>query len=934
MVSEELVSRVNGAFEEFQRAEQLDRPHFLETRKRITSGFSAEEWKLFLGRWVSANFEIPELASKEDLFDSLSEDVCSFLGVASTSLNQILGLAFEGVGVLNDEKCRILINKKKVRTTKSVSYALFHGENAEFNAKYYIRYLWENKWKYEKKQIPELLTKIDLNEYVTAGVYYALGFKNNNVAKLLVATIENYGVLDNEKCRVFAAQTDRSSQTIILSNAFFTGKHAKQHAEDNAKCFVRYLWTHSLKNDETPIPELLKKDYPFCEGVYTALGLKTSNTNKALRMSIENYGVLDDEKCALYISRKDIGSRGTLSYVFFSDKDAKPHVKDNAKCLVKYAWEHHWKTEQTPIPELLKRSDVLGLLGVGAYRALGVKQGQYTKILNFSIDGFGILDDEKCRVYISRSDKDIRRTLSITFFTGEEAKQYAKANVTYLVRYAWAHHWKSDDKPIPECVDSTMVKKLLGGGVYPALGIEMEHHSELLRATIENYGKLDDGKCEVLANQKDVGLLRTLSYAFFSGDNARSNAEYFIRYLWKNKWRSDKTPIPELINIVDMDKYNVGYGVYTALGLGEGNLVKLLRLIFEDFGVLDDEKAKACLDVFNPSNNISHNIKTKLREIFFYEENKSAEENKQKLLTAYQQIHQKRLSDLGKEDYKMLPPEVCELITPAVKGAISPTIISPRRNEAGYHQIHVEWTSPMTQHLQELYETHGNALFRMRDILWSALGITSFSAMMKASELGLIALITFGNSLSSRMPHYNFVHFNGYQTFREMAEKAERIETLDEIDAECFITPANKQGIHVQIPITFKGINLTGYTDVEQQALRTIATFIYNPNLFKRENDIRGLPYFSAVSELVEPYCIVPVIQSETIDSITEMIADTTTGNNGTRTNSDGNDNESLVKLYLPTNHCRDFGGIFSSVLNMGSKNIFLFRHYDVGCIE
>ena len=79
---------------------------------------------------------------------------------------------------------------------------------------------------------------------------------------------------------------------------------------------------------------------------------------------------------------------------------------------------------------------------------------------------------------------------------------------------------------------------------------------------------------------------------------------------------------------------------------------------------------------------------------------------------------------------------------------------------------------------------------------------------------------------------------------------------------------------------------------------------------------------------------MVPVIQSETIDSITEMIADTTTWGNGTRTNSDGNDNERLIKLYLPVSYCKDFGGVFTSVLNIGSKNIFLFRHYDIGCVE
>ncbi|MBS3121777.1 hypothetical protein J4434_02755 [Candidatus Woesearchaeota archaeon] len=890
--------------------------------------------------WFSEDTAIPECIGIKIIKKVIGNGVYSAFNLDEGNTYELLKQTIENYGLLDDEKCKILINKKKVRTSKIVSYALFQGENAEFNANSFVRYLWENKLKSEKERsIPELISRYDITDYVTLRVYRALGLRNHNITKLLKATIEGYGKLDEDKCAVFFTQTDKSSQ-MTLSNAFFTGEHIKQHAASNAKLMAKYEWEHRWKSDEVPIPELVRKNDYFCEGIYTALGLKTRNTNKVLRMAIENYGVLDDEKCALYISRKDGGSRGTLSYVFFSDKDANPHVEDNAKCLVKYAWEHHWKTEQTPIPELLKKSDIFNLLGIGAYKAFPAKQRHYTKILRLSIDGFGVLDDEKCKEYISRKDGNARRTLSTTFFTGKEAKQHAKDNVTYLVRYAWEHHWKSDDKPIPECVDTVMFQKLLGNGLYPAVGIKSEHYKELFTLTIENYGKLDDEKCEVLIkhNEKDKDEdkrdSRTLSHVFFYGESARSNAEYFVRYLWNHRWKSDKTSMPEFVDTIDLDKY-VGVGVYTALGLKGGNVVKLLSSVFKDFGVLDDEKAEVlCREIFDHAKNINHNVKTKLREIFFSEENKAAEENKQKLLTAYQQIHQKRLSDLGEEDYEMLPPEVCELITPTVTAAASPTIVSPRKNDVGYHQIHVEWTDAMTKHLKELYRTHSDALFKMKDTLWSTLGVTSFSAMMKASELGLIASITFGNSPSSRMPHYAFVHFNGYQTFREMAEKAERIETLDEIDAECFITPANKQGIHVQIPITFKGIMLTGYTDVEQQAIRTIATFIYNPDLFRRESDKRGLPYFSVASELVEPQCMVPVIQSETIDSITEMIADTTTWGNGTRTNSDGNDNERLIKLYLPVSYCKDFGGVFTSVLNIGSKNIFLFRHYDIGCVE
>src|SRR3989344_2164276 len=87
--------------------------------------------------------------------------------------------------------------------------------------KRFIEYVFVTVWK-PTHEIPELVGSREIRETLGISVYTHFGLKCGNLNQLLEKVFDDYGKLDDEKCRVFI-ETKDTGKRHTLSKAFFSG---------------------------------------------------------------------------------------------------------------------------------------------------------------------------------------------------------------------------------------------------------------------------------------------------------------------------------------------------------------------------------------------------------------------------------------------------------------------------------------------------------------------------------------------------------------------------------------------------------------------------------------------------------------------------------------------------------------------------------------
>ena len=538
--------------------------------------------------------------------------------------------------------------------------------------------------------------------------------------------------------------------------------------------------------------------------------------------------------------------------------------------------------------------------------------------------------DEFFGEYIKEKDGNVKAKVN---------KVMKQGDFEELVQYAWEKRWKSGLK-IPELVGVKEIRDTLGVTVYTGLGIKIGNPQELLGRCIENYGVIDDKKARVFIEEKCWGEMKTLSNAFFSGEEKKENARKLVVYAWEHEWES-KLKIPELVGAKEIMN-TLGEGVYTALGIKEGNPQKLLERCIDGYGTLDSGKAQSLVGYIENTqeSNKTRAIKTKLDDIFFSPENKNHEDNAKKYLEAYQIRHQKRRCDLTEDDIENLPTIVRQILginTVQDIGNIEETDPEPEEMSApGYRVVQIRWTEDLEQRLRVMVQGEISAgrdpvafLRENEENIWNNLGTTPHAATLKAQELGLIAQTTaFGNEPApNRMPTYPLHEFNGYK-FKDYAIRTAEIlqngGSIDEIDVHIFVSPVHGQIIHVNTPIAFKGIGLEqGYTPFEACTIKALAAYLKDPGQFERvkrdgasEEKGEGIKESSWAYKAPENLDVNPKIVPVRLQGTSDEYQ---------------SGEQCIAQVFLRERFSRDPGGIHTAVLQTEvegqTKEIFVFRH-------
>lgn len=242
------------------------------------------------------------------------------------------------------------------------------------------------------------------------------------------------------------------------------------------------------KPENFPIPELIGSmsiREIFGTKVYRSMGISQDCSRDLLTVVFPDYGKFDDRKCEIYVKRKD--ARHVLPSVFFEGE----HAEDNAKMLLNYMWNKYW-CKIVPIPELLSHRNMKETVGWGVYRGLKISVGDAQSLLRKALDEYGIMTEEKCRVYIERKKRNVRDAMIAAFFTGEEGRE----NLKRLVLYAWEHFWK-EQWGCPELIRYRAVQETIGTGFYSALGIK-PYPQELFKIAFDDYGVLTEEKERII----------------------------------------------------------------------------------------------------------------------------------------------------------------------------------------------------------------------------------------------------------------------------------------------------------------------------------------------------------------------------------------------------------------------------------------------------
>ncbi|MBI5002898.1 hypothetical protein HZC31_05905 [Candidatus Woesearchaeota archaeon] len=376
------------------------------------------------------------------------------------------------------------------------------------------------------------------------------------------------GLSLEERCKELAELRRRDRKTFVARR-----ERVIQSLDDcELGDFIKLFFLENKK--EFPIPEFLGTEEVFdLFGylVYEKLGITGERPQDLLDTVFEDYGVLDDEKCQIYLKEKQKNSRGRKLEVFWKKKE---HAPQNAKTLVKYAWEHVWKG-QYGIPELVTMNDIEETIGSTVYAPLGLRIRSSNALLRILFPNYGILNDDKCKVFFERTDITSRKRMEV-FWDGHRAEGNARKAINYMWRNVWKPKYK-----IPELITEEDITNSVGNGIYRALRIRGKNSKEVLKKIFPHYGVLDEEKCRVYERKKDFRS-REIMVVFWSGKYTKRNTETMLYYIWQKYWRGSAC----LEDIPREDiKERVGHGLYDTLGGENKYVVATLRKVLKERGI-------------------------------------------------------------------------------------------------------------------------------------------------------------------------------------------------------------------------------------------------------------------------------------------------------------------------------------------------------------
>ena len=606
-------------------------------------------------------------------------------------------------------------------------------------------------------------------------------------------------------------------------------------------------------------------------------------------MDLEDTLIATNEICQLF-AEGDRRTRMHLRSRLFTGQN----LVDNLSALVKYFFENVWEYE---IPEQISAVDDLHPL-IGGFIRKGVELGKVEgrdTILSLSFLNYGSFckdggetDSHKCETVITTKDKSSRERFQVAFFSGSSTVE----NAVRLVQYAWEHNW-SLEYPIPELLMETIVHTIVPESVYYAISGQRRDHISLLTKAIADFGILDDTKCQVYCSTRNHAQRQGLRKSFCESRNAKKNARIWLNYVL-NEIVEDS--FPEILTQKEVKKYG-GSPFFEEFNVR--NSEGLLALICPDYGILTEEKAARFIEWYGKQGSPSRNSNVgKLRRIFFGD-NPLREENERAYVEAYQRTHRKRYRDLTAADFAQMPPEIRDLTHFS-------TPVTENRDGVEYHRINIRWTTHLEDRLRELFRECGDTLFSERQLLWDQLGVTPFSAYMKAADLGLVQEVSFGDGERLKStPVYNLVTFPGYNNPGLILgqEEALRNQPTTELDIEGFSTPITRSGFHLQLPIEYKGISLLEYSPCEQELLRLTATYLRRPDDFLEDDQVM---HYASLEEMDSPHCLVPIDVNGKL----------------------------LTKIYLPRVFAQDPGAVYSCVFNTSFGQVNVFYQTEKGEVQ
>lgn len=737
-------------------------------------------------------------------------------------------------------------------------------------------------------ELPELVESREIAYNCGNAAYSALEISRNNSTELLktVFSEENYGVLDNEKTKILIESRLGAGRRKIFRSFF--GKD-NPYKKENAIFLVNYVWENVWRN-KYELPELItSRDLGKSCG-YNLCGLLSESSNGSnkllsLVLSEENYGVLDENKTKILVESNSRSDKYTLTIAFFGEDN--PKRKENVTYLVDYVWKNILK-EKCLIPELIEGIDLTTNCGEAMYPVLNVETGRTRELLEKLFSDYGVLNEEKAKIFIEYSGN--KKNLTNLFFGENNVNR--EENGLFLVNYIWENVWK-DKCDIPELVKPKDVISDCSISIYSALGFDGLVSKKLLEKVISGYGVLNEEKAEQFIKRNSKGVRKSLASVFFEDSNANKekNAISLVNYAWENVWKN-KYEFPELIHLDDIRK-TCGVTIFSPLGVRLGSSKELIKKSIVGYGILDEDKLNHLLDVYSEQRS-GH--KAKINRIFFTGD--YAPQNIDAYLQKYQEINNLRLIDITKDHLKEIPKQVREYVLE--KQGQLPKNLPPRNKDSAYNQINIKWDEELEDHLKELFDRYDSDLIKDKQLLWDELGITPFAARMKLGELGLIPEQKFGTSERNSIPTYGYQYEDGYTSLEDMfLQSVDFSEGKTSLDVEAFRSPVHSQHTFVQVPVVYKGIEISDYAPKEQELFSVVATYLYNPGEFKRVKD-NGSPHFQAPEELIEPSCIVPI-----------------------RTNGD----TKLTAVCLRTEYCQDPGAFFDAVLKTDDLELYQFVH-------
>ena len=107
----------------------------------------------------------------------------------------------------------------------------------------------------------------------------------------------------------------------------------------------------------------------------------------------------------------------------------------NARQLVRYVWEHVWKSDNLSIPELVGCKEIQKALGKSVYTAIGVAVSHPQELLDKCIDGYSTLSHEKALFMVNFKGSNQTESILEHIFFGPENSTCDQNARQYLAAY-------------------------------------------------------------------------------------------------------------------------------------------------------------------------------------------------------------------------------------------------------------------------------------------------------------------------------------------------------------------------------------------------------------------------------------------------------------------------------------------------------------------